>query len=238
MLSEIAVARIGRVYKSRSEKLPLPLGEGWVRAWASVSRVGSEARTRRVNTTPEQTALELKGTNGAREPTPDVASPAIRDRLFRLAYRLLWNHDDAEDAVQNVLAAALTKGGQLRDGDKWWPWIESWFANVIGWAGASPFAEGTKRNTRRCCDPPPKRRVMPTTSRCWSGSSSASSPDGSAKCSSFDILKKCPTTRLPWCFRCHPLPLAYTLRRLGSGCWNSSVKETPMGVAVRGLVRE
>jgi len=76
-----------------------------------------------VNTTPEQTALELKGTNGAREPTPDVASPAIRDRLFRLAYRLLWNHDDAEDAVQNVLAAALTKGGQLRDGDKWWPWI-------------------------------------------------------------------------------------------------------------------
>lgn len=46
-----------------------------------------------------------------------------RDRLFRLAYRFLWNRHDADDVVQSALTAAWEKGGQLRDHGKSWSWL-------------------------------------------------------------------------------------------------------------------
>jgi len=50
-------------------------------------------------------------------------SPSARDRLFRLAFRFLWNRADAEDAVQDALLAAYERSAQLRDSEKWWPWV-------------------------------------------------------------------------------------------------------------------
>ena len=50
-------------------------------------------------------------------------SPSARDKLFRLAYRFLWNQADAEDAVQDALLAAYDRLDQLRDVNKWWPWV-------------------------------------------------------------------------------------------------------------------
>jgi len=50
-------------------------------------------------------------------------SPDVRGRLVRLAYRFLWNRSDAEDAVQDALAAAQARATQLRDERKWWSWI-------------------------------------------------------------------------------------------------------------------
>jgi RNA polymerase sigma-70 factor (ECF subfamily) len=41
----------------------------------------------------------------------------------QLAYRFVWNRVDAEDAVHNALAIAHEKGGQLREGDRWWSWV-------------------------------------------------------------------------------------------------------------------
>jgi RNA polymerase sigma-70 factor (ECF subfamily) len=52
--------------------------------------------------------------------TPDGEA---RDRLYRLAYRFVWNQADAEDAVQSALAAAWRHAGQLRQSDKWWTWL-------------------------------------------------------------------------------------------------------------------
>jgi RNA polymerase sigma-70 factor (ECF subfamily) len=46
-----------------------------------------------------------------------------RDRLVRLAYRFLWNQDDAEDVAQDALTVALKRGADLRDDAKWWSWI-------------------------------------------------------------------------------------------------------------------
>jgi len=50
-------------------------------------------------------------------------SASARDKLFRLAYRLLWNRADAEDAVQDALLTAYERSSQLRDSEKWWPWV-------------------------------------------------------------------------------------------------------------------
>jgi len=46
-----------------------------------------------------------------------------RDRLFRLAYRLLWNRGDAEDALQDAAIMAHEHAGELRDRKRWWPWM-------------------------------------------------------------------------------------------------------------------
>lgn len=54
---------------------------------------------------------------------PNVIDHEIRDRLFRLAYRFLWNRDDADDAVQSAMVAAVEKGDQLRDRAKTWSWL-------------------------------------------------------------------------------------------------------------------
>lgn len=48
-----------------------------------------------------------------------------RDRLVRLAFRFLWNRDDAEDAVQDALTRSLEHRNELRSEDKWWSWISS-----------------------------------------------------------------------------------------------------------------
>ena len=50
-------------------------------------------------------------------------SAAQRDGLVRLAYRFLWNHDDAEDVAQDALATAYRESEDLRDDDRWWPWL-------------------------------------------------------------------------------------------------------------------
>lgn len=57
------------------------------------------------------------------EGRPGEISPEDRDRLVRLAYRFLWNVDDAEDAVQEALAFSRRRAGQLREPAKWWPWL-------------------------------------------------------------------------------------------------------------------
>lgn len=50
-------------------------------------------------------------------------SRTVRDRLVRLAYRFLWNQDDAEDVVQDALLEAHQHERDLRDADKWWSWV-------------------------------------------------------------------------------------------------------------------
>ncbi|MCG3132505.1 MAG: hypothetical protein FLDDKLPJ_03356 [Phycisphaerae bacterium] len=50
-------------------------------------------------------------------------TPQKRDELYRLAYRLLWNAADAEDAVQDALVTAEERGGQIADPAKAWSWI-------------------------------------------------------------------------------------------------------------------
>jgi RNA polymerase sigma-70 factor (ECF subfamily) len=59
----------------------------------------------------------------AGESTPEPFSQAARDRLVRLAFRLVWNRDDAEDVVQESLTVAHARDGQLRGPDKWWSWL-------------------------------------------------------------------------------------------------------------------
>jgi len=53
---------------------------------------------------------------------PPLTRPG-RDRLVRLAYRFLWNLDDAEDVVHEALAAAHERVAELRDKRKWWSWV-------------------------------------------------------------------------------------------------------------------
>ena len=55
-------------------------------------------------------------------PPPAVSRP-MRDRLVRLAYRFLWNPQDAEDVVQDALTAAHQQAGDLRNADRWWSWV-------------------------------------------------------------------------------------------------------------------
>ncbi len=50
-------------------------------------------------------------------------TPSHRDRLVRLAYRFVWNHDDAEEIAQDALAASCERSRDLRDADRWWSWI-------------------------------------------------------------------------------------------------------------------
>jgi len=69
----------------------------------------------------------LVGSHQREKPNPlrnrFAASPSVRQRLVRVAYRFLWNRDDAEDAAQEALAVAIAKSGKLRDSEKWWPWL-------------------------------------------------------------------------------------------------------------------
>ncbi len=47
----------------------------------------------------------------------------MRPRLFRLAYRLLWNSHDAEEITQDALAVALGRIDQLREPGKRNSWL-------------------------------------------------------------------------------------------------------------------
>jgi len=57
---------------------------------------------------------------------PPAASPfdpvALRPRLIRLAVRLVWNRDDAEDAVQEAYRLLLDRGGQTIERPAAWLW--------------------------------------------------------------------------------------------------------------------
>ncbi|NOT02014.1 MAG: RNA polymerase sigma factor [Phycisphaerales bacterium] len=57
------------------------------------------------------------------ENEPRELTPAVRDRLVRLAYRFVWNRSDAEDAVHNAVALAQTRRRQLRETTRWWSWM-------------------------------------------------------------------------------------------------------------------
>jgi RNA polymerase sigma-70 factor (ECF subfamily) len=50
-------------------------------------------------------------------------SHSVRDRLVRLAYRFVWNREDAEDVVQDALVAAHERKADLREGGGWWSWV-------------------------------------------------------------------------------------------------------------------
>lgn len=54
---------------------------------------------------------------------PEPFSQAARDRLVRLAYRFVWNRDDAEDVVQESLAVAHEQRQTLREAQRWWSWL-------------------------------------------------------------------------------------------------------------------
>jgi len=59
---------------------------------------------------------------------PDVRDPFAdsglgRPRLVRLAYRFLWNRDDAEEVVQEALLIAEQRADRLRESGKWWSWV-------------------------------------------------------------------------------------------------------------------
>jgi RNA polymerase sigma-70 factor (ECF subfamily) len=56
-------------------------------------------------------------------PAPEPFSKAASDRLVRLAYRFVWNRDDAEDVVQASLAAAHEQRETLREPQRWWSWL-------------------------------------------------------------------------------------------------------------------
>ena len=56
-------------------------------------------------------------------PVDDIDTGRARSVLVRLAYRFLWNVDDAEDAVHDALAIVQAKGEQLKDQSKWWSWV-------------------------------------------------------------------------------------------------------------------
>lgn len=58
-----------------------------------------------------------------RPPSPSPGSRSARDQLVRLAYRLLWNRDEAEEVAQDTLMTAHERAQDLRDADKWWPWV-------------------------------------------------------------------------------------------------------------------
>ena len=49
-------------------------------------------------------------------------SPSVRDRLVRLAYRFVWNLEDAEDVAHEALSKVFEQKKDLRQSDKWWSW--------------------------------------------------------------------------------------------------------------------
>ncbi len=57
------------------------------------------------------------------DPTRWGVSADQRQRLVQLAYRFVWNREDAEDATQDAIIAAHEKREELRDESKWWPWV-------------------------------------------------------------------------------------------------------------------
>jgi RNA polymerase sigma-70 factor (ECF subfamily) len=55
--------------------------------------------------------------------SPAAVTAQERASLVRLAYRMCWSAQDAEDVVQDALLAAARHGPQLRDEQRRWPWL-------------------------------------------------------------------------------------------------------------------
>jgi RNA polymerase sigma-70 factor (ECF subfamily) len=75
-----------------------------------------------MNALSNAASLTLPGT------IPGVASvdslfASYRSRLFRLAYRITGNHEDAEDAVQETLYRVATKAHQFRGQSQFSTWL-------------------------------------------------------------------------------------------------------------------
>ena len=76
-----------------------------------------------VNESVETSCDRRRETRGESGQPPTRITPSTRNRLVRLAYRFVWNQDDAEDAVQDALLTAETKADHLREDQNWWSWI-------------------------------------------------------------------------------------------------------------------
>jgi RNA polymerase sigma-70 factor, ECF subfamily len=78
--------------------------------------------------TPDPIAASAEGVSRESPGADDVAPMAQisgleRERLVRLASRVMWNREEAEDAVQDALLTAHEKSDQLRDRGKRWSWL-------------------------------------------------------------------------------------------------------------------
>ena len=85
--------------------------------------VGRPAAARMVNKVEETIRLGRRTEPGVQTGSTPLTPPAMRNRLVRLAFRFMWNQEDAEDVVQDALAIAHEKAGTLRDHGKWWSWL-------------------------------------------------------------------------------------------------------------------
>jgi RNA polymerase sigma-70 factor (ECF subfamily) len=70
--------------------------------------------------------------NASAAPAPELGNgvpidgPAwqgLRNRLVRLAYRFVWNRDDAEDVAQFAMTCAMEKARDLRNQSRYWSWL-------------------------------------------------------------------------------------------------------------------
>jgi RNA polymerase sigma-70 factor, ECF subfamily len=78
--------------------------------------------------TPDPIAASAEGVSRGSPGADDVAPMAQisgleRERLVRLASRVTWNREEADDAVQDALITAHEKSDQLRDRGKRWSWL-------------------------------------------------------------------------------------------------------------------
>ena len=81
-------------------------------------------KTRMDETVPESARAERQREPRLRGPAPPKpGSRSARDQLVRLAYRFLWNRDEAEEVAQDALMTAHERARDLREVDKWWPWV-------------------------------------------------------------------------------------------------------------------
>jgi len=70
-----------------------------------------------------QAQVEATGGTPATDPScPDADLPALRRRLIRLAVKLVWNRDDAEDIVQEAFTLALNRMEKV-PADQLAPWM-------------------------------------------------------------------------------------------------------------------
>ncbi len=73
----------------------------------------------------ENCATPTRQANMADDPT----SKAFRQRLIRLAVKLVWNRDDAEDAVQEAFKLAMVKGPR-QSAEAMRPWLYRTVGNL------------------------------------------------------------------------------------------------------------
>ena len=67
--------------------------------------------------------LQSEGDASRRAPGLGPWLAEMRPRLFRLAYRMLWNSHDAEEIAQDCLTTALGRIGRLRNPGKRNTWL-------------------------------------------------------------------------------------------------------------------